>query len=135
MNDVVLGIDLGTSNSVVSVMLENESIVIPDDQGNRIHPSVVYFFEDGQTVVGNEALPYMLKDPSHTVYSAKRLIGRPFDSPDLRVLIGSFPFEIIASGEGAPRISMYGSMHAPESISARVLLYLKQLAEKYLGMP
>ncbi|MEZ4461983.1 MAG: Hsp70 family protein [bacterium] len=135
MNDVVLGIDLGTSNSVVSVMLENESIVIPDDRGNRIHPSIVYFFEDGQTVVGNDAMPYMLKDPSHTVYSAKRLIGRPFDSPDLRVLIGSFPFKIIASGDGAPRISMYGSMHAPESISARVLLYLKQLAEKYLGMP
>jgi molecular chaperone DnaK len=55
MNEVVLGIDLGTSNSVVSVMLENEAIVIPDAAGNRIHPSLVYFFEDGQTVVGNDA--------------------------------------------------------------------------------
>ncbi len=135
MNEVVLGIDLGTSNSVVSVMLENEAIVVPDAAGNRIHPSLVYFFEDGQTVVGNDARAYMLKDPSHTVFSAKRLIGRPFDSPDLRVLIGSFPFKIVSSGDGAPRISMYGALHAPEAISARVLLYLKQLAEKYLGMP
>lgn len=134
MNEVVLGIDLGTSNSVVSVMLENEPIVIPDAAGNRIHPSLVYFFEDGQTVVGNDARAYMLKDPAHTVNSAKRLIGRPFDSPDLRVLIGSFPFKIVAAGDGGPRISMYGSLHAPESISARVLLHLKQLAEKYLGM-
>ncbi len=135
MSDVVLGIDLGTSNSVVSVSLEGEPIVIPDEHGNRIHPSIVYFFEDGQTLVGNSARPYLMKDPVHTVYSAKRLIGRPFDSPDLRVLIGSFPFKIVASGDGAPRINMYGAMHPPEGISARVLSYLKQIAENYLGMP
>jgi molecular chaperone DnaK len=108
--------------------------VIPDEAGNRIHPSIVYFHEDGSTEVGNRGVPYLLKDPAHTVYSAKRLIGRPFDSPELRVLIGSFPFKIVSSGDGAPRINMYGAMHPPEGISARVLAHLKQLAENYLGM-
>lgn len=134
MSDIVLGIDLGTSNSVVSVMLEGEPIVIPDEAGNRIHPSIVYFFEDGSTVIGNDARPFLMKDPAHTVYSAKRLIGRPFDSPDLRVLIGSFPFKIVSSGDGAPRLNIYGALHPPEGISARVLLHLKELAENYLGM-
>lgn len=135
MSDIVVGIDLGTSNSVISLVLEGEPLVIPDDQGNRIHPSVIYFHEDGTTDVGNVAVSYLLKDPVHTVYSAKRLIGRPFDSPDLRVLIGSFPFKIVSSGDGAPRINMYGAMHPPEGISARVLVHLKELAENYLGMP
>ncbi len=135
MSDIVVGIDLGTSNSVISVVLEGEPLVIPDAAGNRIQPSVIYFHEDGTTDVGNVAVSYLLKDPSHTVYSAKRLIGRPFDSPELRVLIGSFPFKIVASGDGAPRINMYGAMHPPEGISARVLVHLKELAENYLGMP
>jgi len=134
MSEVVLGIDLGTSNSVVSVMLEGQPIVIPDAAGNRIHPSLVYFFEDGSTVIGNDARPFLMKDPAHTVYSAKRLIGRPFDSPELRVVIGSFPFKIVSSGDGAPRINIYGAMHPPEGISARVLLHLKEIAENYLGM-
>ncbi len=135
MNEIVAGIDLGTSNSVISVVLEGEPIVIPDAAGNRIHPSVVYFHEDGTTEVGNQAVPYLVKDPAHAVYSAKRLIGRPFDSPDLRVLIGSYPFRIVASGDGAPRINMYGAMHPPEGISARVLMHLKTLAEEYLQSP
>lgn len=135
MQEVVLGIDLGTSNSVVTVHLEDESIVIPDRAGNRIHPSLVYFFEDGSTVAGVEARQYLLKDPAHTVFSAKRLVGRPFESPDLRVLIGSFPFKIVASGDGAPRINMYGALHPPEAISARILQYLVELAEDYLGHP
>lgn len=133
MSEVVIGIDLGTSNSVVSVTMEDESIVIPDAEGNRIHPSLVYFFEDGSTLVGNAAREYLLKDPAHTVYSVKRLIGRPYDSPDLRVLIGSFPFKIVASGDGAPRINMYGALHPPEAISARILQYLKEIAEDYVG--
>ena len=135
MSDIVVGIDLGTSNSVISLVLEGEPLVIPDEHGNRIQPSVIYFHEDGTTDVGNVAVSYLLKDPVHTVYSAKRLIGRPFDSPELRVLLGSFPFKIVSSGDGAPRINMYGAMHPPEGISARVLAHLKNLAENYLGMP
>ena len=133
MSDVVLGIDLGTSNSVVSVSLEDEHIVIPDENGNRIQPSLVYFFPDGRVVIGNEAKQYLMSDPEHTVYSAKRLIGRPFDSPEIKMLLGSFPFPIAAADDGSSRINMHGVMHSPEGISGRILKYLKGLAEDYLG--
>ena len=133
MSEMVVGIDLGTSNSVISVVLEGQPIVIPDREGNLIHPSVVHFFEDGRTVVGQPANPYRVNDPAHTVYSAKRLIGRPYDSPELKVIIGSFPYPVVASGDGAPRIQIYNQLHPPEGISARVLYYLKELAQQYLG--
>lgn len=133
MSDVVIGIDLGTSNSVVSVTLEGEHIVIPDAAGNRIQPSLVHFFPDGRVLIGNEAKPYLLSDPEHTIYSVKRLIGRPFESPDIKMILGSFPFSIVPAGDGAPRINIYGVLHTPEGISAQILSYLKRLAENYLG--
>ena len=133
MSDIVVGIDLGTSNSVISVVLEGEAIVIPDRQGNRIHPSVVHFREDGQTVVGNEARPFLAQSPRRTVYSAKRLIGRPFDSPEIKMLMGSFPFSIVEADDGTPRIQIDEQRHPPEGVGARVLSYLKGLAEEYLG--
>ncbi len=133
MSDVVVGIDLGTSNSVITVVLEGEPIVIPDDPGNRIHPSVVHFGEDGGTIVGNEALEYRIHDPSHTVYSVKRLIGRPFDNPDVKVMMGSYPYPIVQAEDGSPRIELYEELHPPEGISARILDHLKGLAERYLG--
>ncbi len=133
MSELVVGIDLGTSNSVVSVVLEGEAIVIPDEQGRRIHPSVVYFRQDGQTVVGNEAWRFRTERPRRTVYSAKRLIGRPFESPDIKMLLGSFPFPIVADEHGSPRIRIDDQLHPPAGIGARVLAYLKSLAENYLG--
>lgn len=133
MSEVVVGIDLGTSNSVVSVVLEGQPIVIPDAEGNRIHPSLVYFFEDGRTALANAAKAYRMQDPLHTVYSAKRLIGRAYDSPDLKVLIGSYPYPIVPSADGAPRIQVRQTLHPPEGIGARVLYYLKELAQNYLG--
>lgn len=133
MSDVVVGIDLGTSNSVITVMLEGEPIVIPDDPGNRIHPSVVHFTEDGGTMVGNEALEYRIQDPSHTVYSVKRLIGRPFDDPDVKVMMGSYPYPIVQAEDGSPRIELYDELHPPEGVSARILDHLRGLAERYLG--
>ncbi len=133
MSDIVVGIDLGTSNSVISVMLEGQPIVIPDPEEHRIHPSIVYFFEDGRTALANAAKSYRIQDPVHTVYSAKRLIGRPYDSPELKVLIGSFPYPIVPSNDGAPRIQIRQTLHPPEGIGARVLFYLKELAQSYLG--
>ncbi len=135
MSDIVVGIDLGTSNSVITVVLEGEAIVIPDDQGRRIHPSIVHFREDGQTIVGNDAHRYRAEQPRRTVYSAKRLIGRPFDSPEIKMLMGSFPFSIVGDQDNAPRIQIDNQLHPPEGIGARVLAYLKSLAEGYLGMP
>ncbi len=133
MSELVVGIDLGTSNSVISVVLEGEAIVIPDEAGNRIHPSVVYFREDGQTVVGNQAWRFRAEHPQRTVYSAKRLIGRPFDSPEIKMLMGSFPFAVIPAEDNTPRIQIDNQLHPPEGIGARVLHYLKSLAEQYLG--
>ena len=133
MSDIVVGIDLGTSNSVITALLEGEAIVIPDDEGNRIHPSVVHFTEDGGTIVGNRAVEYRIEDPSHTVYSVKRLIGLPFDNPDVKVMMGSYPYPIVEAEDGAPRIELYDQLHAPEGISARIVDHLKSLAERYLG--
>ncbi|MBA2661853.1 MAG: Hsp70 family protein [Bradymonadaceae bacterium] len=133
MAEIVVGIDLGTSNSVIAVMLEGQAIVIPDARGRRVHPSIVNFMEDGRTVIGNDAKPYRLSDPAHTVFSAKRLIGRPFDSPELKLLMGSFPYRIIPSSDGAPRIQIHQQQHPPEGVGARILFYLKDLAQKYLG--
>lgn len=135
MSDLVVGIDLGTSNSVISVVLEGEAIVIPDSEGRRIHPSIVHFHEDGQTIVGNEAWRYRAEQPRRTVYSAKRLIGRPFESPEIKMLMGSFPFPIVPANDGTPRIQVGDQHHPPEGIGARVLHYLKSLAEQYLGQP
>ncbi len=133
MSEVVVGIDLGTSNSVVSVVLEGEAIVIPDAHGRRIHPSIVHFREDGQTIVGNDARQFLVEAPQRTVYSAKRLIGRPFESPEVKMLMGAFPFPIIPADDGTPRIHIDDQYHPPEGIGARVLHYLKGLAENYLG--
>lgn len=133
MTDVVVGIDLGTSNSVVSVMLEGQMIVIPDAYGNTVHPSIVHFLEDGRTIIGNDARLYRSSDPEHTVFSAKRLLGRPYESPDIKMLIGAFPYRIVSSDDGTPRIQIYQQLHPAEGVSARVLYYLKGLAETYLG--
>ncbi|MFW5968702.1 MAG: Hsp70 family protein [Persicimonas sp.] len=133
MSDLVVGIDLGTSNSVLTVSLEGEPIVIPDQEGHRIHPSMVYFREDGRTVVGNRAKDFRVEDPAHTVFSAKRLIGRPYDDPDVKLLMGSFPFPIVEGKDGSPRFHIYDQLHPPEGISGRILHYLKGLAEEYLG--
>lgn len=133
MSDIVVGIDLGTSNSVITVSLEGEPIVIPDPDGNRIHPSIIHFRNDGSTVTGARARQFRVEDPEHTVFSAKRLIGRPYDDPDVKVLMGAFPFEIVQADDGSPRFHIYDQLHPPEGISGRVIYYLKGLAEEYLG--
>lgn len=133
MSDTVVGIDLGTSNSVITVVLEGESIVVPDEDGNVVHPSVVHVSEDGRTTVGNEAVEYRIQDPEHTIYSVKRLIGRPFDHPDVKVMMGAYPYPIVEGDDGAPRIELYGESYTPEEVSTLLLEYLVGLAERYLG--
>lgn len=133
MPDTVVGIDLGTSNSVITAVLEGEPIVIPDEHDERVHPSVVHYPEEGGTLVGNGAVEYRIQDPEHTVYSVKRLVGRPFDHPDVKVMIGAYPYPIVESEEGTPRIEMYGEQYTPEEISAEILDYLGEQAERYLA--
>ncbi|MFB6262071.1 MAG: Hsp70 family protein [Bradymonadaceae bacterium] len=133
MSDVALGIDLGTSNSVVTVVLEGEPIVIPDEDDNLVHPSVVHIGEDGDVSVGNEAVDYRVTDPEHTIYSVKRLMGRSYDDSDVKVMMGSYPYPIVEAEDGSPHIEMHGSTYSPEQVSSLILRHLKGLAENYMG--
>jgi molecular chaperone DnaK len=132
-DDIAVGIDLGTSNSVITVVLEGQPIIIPDDEGNAIHPSLVHYGEDGTTTVGNPAKDLRIDDPEHTVYSVKRLMGRRMADPAVKMMRGSYPYPIVSGESGGPHIEMRGEQLSPEEVSATILEYLTSLAESYLG--
>ncbi len=131
--DIAVGIDLGTSNSVVTVVLEGQPIIIPDDAGHAIHPSLVHYEENGETTVGNPARDLRIEDPEHTVYSVKRLMGRRMADPAVKMMRGSYPYPIHSGESGGPHIDMRGNSLSPEQISATILEYLVGLTESYLG--
>lgn len=131
----VIGIDLGTTNSCVAVVIDGEVHVIPDETGSRTQASVVAFLEDGSVMVGNEARKEMVSSPRHAVYSAKRLIGRHFHSSEIRTAILSFPYEVICGENDVPMIRVRGELYGLPEISGMVLRRMKDLAERYLGVP
>lgn len=133
MSGKVIGIDLGTSNSVVSVLVNGEPVVIPDAQGRTIHSSVVAFLPDGEILVGNDAVPRKIIDPVNTVYSAKRLIGRPFFSEEVRIAQTHYPYEVVCGEDNNPKIVASGREYSAEEISAMILTHMRDLAEAYLG--
>lgn len=133
MSDPVLGIDLGTSNSVVTVVLEGDPIVVPDERGNKIHPSLVHFGEDGDVDVGAASKRFERDDPLHTVFSAKRLIGQSFEQESVQQFREVCPVRIEATDEGRPVFVVHGQQHTPVEISTIVLEYLKDVASRYLG--
>ena len=130
-----IGIDLGTSNSVVSVLRNGAPIVIPDEYGNRTHPSVVSFGHGQNPVVGHAALRQMSFNPQGTIYSSKRLIGRAFDSEEVVRARHTVPYEIVPGEHDDPRIRVHDRVYALQEIGAHVLRYLKGLAESFLGEP
>ena len=127
----VIGIDLGTTNSVVSVMEGGQPTVVANQEGNRTTPSVVAFTDDGEKLVGLVAKRQAVTNPTRTIYSAKRFMGRRFDEVPEEVKI--VPYEVVKSDSGDARIQIDGKEHAPPEISASVLQKLKQAAEDYLG--
>ncbi len=127
-----IGIDLGTSNSVVSVFRDGSPLVIADEEGNRTHPSVVSFGHGQSAVVGARALRQMVYNPNGTVYSAKRLIGREMHSEEVTKAQAMVPYQIVPGPHGDPRIQVHDRIYTLQEISAHVLRYLKQLAESYL---
>ena len=127
----VIGIDLGTTNSVVSVMEGGQPTVISNQEGNRTTPSVVAFTDDGEKLVGLVAKRQAVTNPTRTIYSVKRFMGRRFAEVPEEVTI--VPYEVVKSDNGAARIKIDGKEHAPPEISASVLQKLKQAAEDYLG--
>jgi len=129
----IIGIDLGTTNSVVAVMEGNEPRVIANEEGGRTTPSVVAFEKNGNVLVGQQARRQAITNPENTIYSAKRFIGRKYE--EVVHEKGRVPFEVVRAPNGDANIQAGGKAYPPPEISARVLMKLKKAAEDYLGEP
>ena len=129
----IIGIDLGTTNSVVAVMEGGEPVVITNAEGNRLTPSVVAFTKTGERLVGQVAKRQAVTNPENTVFSIKRFMGRRYDevSEEMKMV----PYSVQAAPNGDVRIKIMKDDYAPPQISAMVLQKLKQAAEEYLGQP
>ena len=131
----VIGIDLGTTNSVVAVMEGGEPIVIPNQEGNRTTPSMVAMSKDGERVVGTVAKRQAITNPDNTIFSVKRLMGRRFEDPIVQKAMELLPFEVVKADNGDAWVKMSGKAYGPPEISAMILQKLKADAEAYLGEP
>jgi molecular chaperone DnaK len=131
----IIGIDLGTTNSVVAVMEGGESVVIPTAEGSRLAPSVVAFTKNGERLVGQPAKRQAIVNPENTIYSIKRFMGRRFD--EVQQERGMVSFEVTEGPSGDARVSLPATKreYAPQEISAMILGKLKADAEAYLGEP
>ncbi|MEO0234197.1 MAG: molecular chaperone DnaK [candidate division WOR-3 bacterium] len=127
----IIGIDLGTTNSCVAVMINGEPIVIPNPDGGRTTPSVVGFQKNKEKVVGILAKRQMVTNPENTIYSIKRFMGRRYkEVPEEIKLV---PYNIVEGPNGDVRVNIDGKLYSPPEISAMILQYLKKAAEDYLG--
>ncbi|HUS63933.1 MAG TPA: molecular chaperone DnaK [Kofleriaceae bacterium] len=131
----IIGIDLGTTNSVVAIMEGKEPKVITNEEGSRLTPSVVAFDDKGEVLVGQIARRQAITNPENTVFSAKRLIGRKFEEPATQEELQRLPYKVVKSANGDCSLEIRGKKYAIQEISARVLMKLKSAAEKYLGQP
>jgi molecular chaperone DnaK len=126
-----IGIDLGTTNSVVAVIENGQAIVVVNQEGARTTPSVVGFAKDDERLVGQVAKRQAVTNPENTVFSVKRFMGRTF--AEVKVEAGRVPYVVTAASNGDARISVRGKQYSPPEISAMVLQKLKKAAEDYLG--
>lgn len=129
----VIGIDLGTTNSVVAVMEAGEPTVLENSEGSRITPSVVAITKGGERLVGLLAKRQAVTNPDSTVFSVKRLMGRKFDDPDVQRTMKSVPYKITRASNGDVRIMLGGREYSPPEISAMILQKLRTDAEARLG--
>ena len=129
----IIGIDLGTTNSVAAVMEGGEPTVIPSAEGGRVFPSVVAVDKNGQRIVGQVAKRQAVVNPENTIYSIKRFIGRRFDDDVVQRGIKSVPYTVTRAPNGDVRVKMGGSEYSPPEISAMILQKIKMDAEAYLG--
>jgi molecular chaperone DnaK len=127
----IIGIDLGTTNSVVAVMEGGQPVVIPNQEGTRTTPSVVAFTKTGDRLVGQVAKRQAVTNPENTIYSIKRFMGRRFDevSEEMKLV----PYRVVKGDQGDARVEIGGKKLAPPEIAAMVLTKLKEAAEDYLG--
>ena len=126
-----VGIDLGTTNSVIAAMEGGQPQVIPNAEGNRTTPSVVAFLDSGERLVGQMARRQAILNPKGTIYSAKRFIGRKYD--EVTSELNAVSFDVVPGPDGAARFEVNGKQYAPEEISAQVLRKLVEDAGKFLG--
>jgi molecular chaperone DnaK len=131
----VIGIDLGTTNSCVSVMEQGEAVVIPNSEGSRTTPSMVAFTEGGERLVGQIAKRQSITNPESTVYVVKRLIGRKFEDAEVKRSTGLVAYRIASADNGDAWVEVRNKKYSPAEISAMVLGKMKQTAEDYLGEP
>jgi molecular chaperone DnaK len=126
-----VGIDLGTTNSVIAAMEGGQPTVIPNAEGSRTTPSVVAFTESGERLVGQLARRQAILNPKGTIYSAKRFIGRTFD--EVQSELNTVSFDVVPGPNDAVRFNVHGKLYAPEEIAALVLRKLAEDASKFLG--
>src|ERR1700752_2680477 len=127
----VIGIDLGTTNSVVAVMEGGSPTVIPNQEGSRLTPSVVAFTKDGEILVGQVAKRQAITNPENTVFSIKRFMGRRHDEVVQEIKL--VPYKVAKAPNGDARIEVRGKQYAPPEISAMILRKLKEAATAYMG--
>ena len=129
----VIGIDLGTTNSCVSIMEGTQAKVLENAEGARTTPSVVAFTDSDEKLIGQPAKRQAVTNPENTIFAVKRLIGRNFDDPSVKKDTETSPFKIVNSDKGDAWIEAKGNKYSPSQISAFILQKMKETAEKYLG--
>ena len=127
----IIGIDLGTTNSCVSVMEGNEPVVIPNSEGRRTTPSIVAFTENGERKVGDPAKRQAITNPTKTISSIKRFMGNKFS--EVQKEAGRVPYKVVKGDNDTPRVKIEDRLYTPQEISAMVLQKMKKTAEDYLG--
>ncbi|HBX87873.1 MAG TPA: molecular chaperone DnaK, partial [Marinilabiliaceae bacterium] len=127
----IIGIDLGTTNSCVSVMEGNEAVVIPNSEGKRTTPSIVAFVENGERKVGDPAKRQAITNPEKTIYSIKRFMGTMFN--DIPNEVSRIPYKVVKGDNNTPRVQIDDRQYSPQEISAMILQKMKKTAEDYLG--
>ena len=131
----IIGIDLGTTNSCVSVMEGGKPKVIENAEGDRTTPSIVGYTEDGEILVGQSAKRQAVTNPHNTIFAVKRLVGRKFKDDVVQKDISMVPYKIIAADNGDAWVQVGDNKMAPPQVSAEVLRKMKKTAEEYLGEP
>ena len=131
----IIGIDLGTTNSCVSVLEGNTPKVIENSEGTRTTPSIIAYMEDGEILVGAPAKRQAVTNPRNTLYAVKRLIGRKFEEKEVQKDIGLMPYAIVKADNGDAWVGVRDQKLAPPQVSAEVLRKMKKTAEDYLGEP
>ena len=127
----IIGIDLGTTNSCVSVMEGNEPVVIPNAEGKRTTPSVIAFVEGGEIKVGDPAKRQAVTNPEKTIYSIKRFMGNKFSESKKEA--DRVPYKVVKGDNNTPRVDIDGRLYTPQELSAMILQKMKKTAEDYLG--